>query len=260
MTAGEEVLAVSDLDVRYRSGFQAVSGVSLSLARNERLAVIGPNGAGKTSLVSAICGDLRRKASVTGDLRIEGRSVARRRPHVRARMGLGRTYQVAQVFPGMTVLEHLALARIARRRGVGRWLREVKSEFELTDAEAKVIDLLGLRKVLTQRVSQLGQGDLKLVELAATLCAEPQILLLDEPTAGMGSREAENVCEVIETIVALRPSLSIILIEHNMDVVFRVAQRAIVMHQGRVIADGTPDDVRADSEVRALYLGYHAGA
>lgn len=260
MSAADGVLDVINMSVRYRSGFQAVTDVTVSLGRNERLAVIGPNGAGKTSLVSAICGDLRGKATITGDLRIDGRSGGRKRTHVLARMGLGRTYQVAQVFPGMTVREHIALARIARRRGLGRWVLEVKPDFELTDEEAKVVDLLGLRGLLDSRVSQLGQGDLKLVELAATLSAEPRVLLLDEPTAGMGSKEAENVCEVIETVVSLRPGLSIVLIEHNMDVVFRIAQRTVVMHQGRVIAEGTPDEVRSNQDVRALYLGYHAGA
>jgi branched-chain amino acid transport system ATP-binding protein len=218
-------------------GIRAVDGVSLRVDAGDRVAVIGPNGAGKSTLFGLISGEWRADA---GEVLLAGRAVGGVAPASRARLGLGRTFQTARLFAGMSVRENVELAQIAGRRdGGGVW-----------DALAEV----GLEEGVEREAGALAQGQRKRLELAMVLAGEPRVLLLDEPTAGMGREERRAIMELIVDAVARR-GLTMVFTEHDMDTVFAYARRVVVMDRGKPIADGTPEVVRRDERVRRVYLG-----
>jgi ABC-type branched-subunit amino acid transport system ATPase component len=227
-------------------GVVALDGVSLAVAQGERRAVIGPNGAGKTTLINVLTGEV---PPTGGAVRLAGHDITRLRPWERARLGLAHVYQRAELFAPLSARENVALA-VAARRGPYRVFRAPpRSEHAEADAMLERVGLAGRERVA---VRALSHGERRQLELAVALAQRPRALLLDEPTAGMSPVETARITELI---AGLDRGLTILIVEHDMDVVFRLADRVTVLHEGRVIADGTAADVRGDVRVHDVYLG-----
>jgi len=227
-------------------GVVALDGVSLTVAQGERRAVIGPNGAGKTTLINVLTGEV---PPTGGAVRLAGHDITRLRPWERARLGLAHVYQRAELFAPLSARENVALA-VAARQGPYRVFRAPpRSEHAEADAMLERVGLAG-REGVTVRA--LSHGERRQLELAVALAQRPRVLLLDEPTAGMSPVETARITELI---AGLDRALTILIVEHDMDVVFRLADRVTVLHEGRVIADGTAADVRGDVRVHDVYLG-----
>jgi branched-chain amino acid transport system ATP-binding protein len=244
----DAVLAVEGLRKSF-GGVHAVDGVSLALARGEIRALIGPNGAGKSTLFNILTGQLRPDA---GEVRFEGRRVAGLPPHAVARLGVGRTFQITATFGSLSALENVQVARLARARSSRALLRRA-ARLEVEPARA-LLAQVGLGDDADRPAGVLAYGDLKKLELAIALAREPSLLLLDEPTAGMAPAERGALMGLITSIARAR-GLTVLFTEHDMDVVFAAADRIMVLHQGRLIAEGPPAAVRANTEVQTVYLG-----
>jgi branched-chain amino acid transport system ATP-binding protein len=230
---------------KHFGGIRAVDGVSLRVEGMERVAVIGPNGAGKSTLFGLISGEVRADA---GDVLLEGGSMRGVSPERRARLGLGRTFQTARLFAGLTVAENIELAVLAGRVGADR-----------EDRARGALEEVGLSEGSGRVAGELAQGERKRLELAMVLAGGPRVLLLDEPTAGMGREERVAIMELIVGAVERR-GVTMVFTEHDMDTVFAYATRIVAMDRGRPIADGAPAAVRGDERVRRVYLGGEAGA
>ncbi len=233
------------------SGFRAVSDVDLTVETGQIAAVIGPNGAGKSTLFNLITGHLRPD---TGSVRLDGRDITGAAPHRIVRMGVGRSFQRTNIFAKLTVFENLQAAFLVHRgRGRDFWSRAAALYRDDTERLLASIGLVDQRDTVA---GTLSYGNQKQLELGLALASDPALLLLDEPTAGMSATETHDTIRLIERIAGER-SLTLLFTEHDMDVVFQIAQKIAVLHQGRVIADGAPEEVRADPEVRRVYLGEH---
>ena len=227
--------------------------MSLEVTPGARHAVIGPNGAGKSTLFALMAGAQR---PTVGSVRLGGEDVTRLPEHRRARRGLARTFQHARLFGPATVAANVALAvRRARGDGYRPW-PDRRMEREVGDRVAVLLELVGLGGQEQVSAADLSHGRRRQLEIALALAAEPRVLLLDEPTAGMAAPETRRFVELIH---ALPESLTVVLVEHDLDVVFGVASRLSVLHLGQLLADGDPEQVRADPAVRRAYLG-SAGA
>jgi branched-chain amino acid transport system ATP-binding protein len=242
------LLDVRDLSKSF-GGFQAVSRVSFSVPRGSISAIIGPNGAGKTTLFNLITGHLRPDA---GSVRFKDREVTGIAPHDLCGLGMGRSFQRTNIFPRLTVHQNIQAAFLCHRGRGWNLLGSVDS-FYREDTEA-LLDSVGLLDKAGEVAGFLSHGNQKQLELGITLALEPEILLLDEPTAGMSAQETRESIRLIERIARER-GLTLLFTEHDMEVVFAIAHRITVLHQGEVIADGTPDEVRRHPEVRRVYLG-----
>ncbi len=236
------LLDVDEIVVRY-GGVRAVDVVSFQIHEGEAVALIGPNGAGKSSLFDALSGFVRPSA---GMVRLDGTDVTRRRPERRAADGLGRTFQMAHTFPDLTVAENLLAAAHAGSEGGSspatvHWL----------------LGRLGLADRADDRPGTLPFGALRRLEVGLALAAHPRLLLLDEPTAGMGAADADALCDLLDDLRA-ELGLAVLLVEHDMAVVGRLAERVIVLDQGGILAQGTPAEIASDPEVVAAYLGSNA--
>jgi branched-chain amino acid transport system ATP-binding protein len=242
------VLEVRDVRKSF-DGFQALGGVSLSVAEGQIAAIIGPNGAGKTTFFNVITGHLRPDA---GAIMLEGRNITGVAPHDVCRLGMGRSFQRTNIFPRLTVFENVQAAYISHR-GRGRDLFGRVDRLYADETEA-VLTSLGLRDRAGEVSGFLSHGAQKQLELGIALASEPRLLLLDEPTAGMSATETRETIRLVDRIARER-GLTLLFTEHDMEVVFSIAQKITVLHQGRVIADGAPAAVRADAEVRRVYLG-----
>ncbi len=240
------VLEVRDL-VRRFGALRAVDGVSFQLARGEIRALIGPNGAGKSTCFDLISGLQRPDA---GRVLLAGRDVTRLPARRRARLGLARTFQIAAVFPSMTVEENVRLALIARHRRLAT-VRPARGLFR--EEVAALLAEVGRADHAARPAAELAYGDLKRLELALALALDPLVLLLDEPTAGMGLPERSALAETVVALARAR-GLAVLFTEHDMDVVFRFAERIMVMDHGRLLCVGTPEEVRADPRVLEVYL------
>ncbi len=242
------LLVVKNLTKSF-GGVQAVAGISFELAAGELLALIGPNGAGKSTCFNLLNGQLRPEA---GSVSLAGRDITGREPREIWRLGVGRTFQVTETYGSMTVRENVQLVLLSRaRRLYGIW-RPAASQFR---AEAlALLERVGMADQAQRPCSLLAYGDLKRVELAMALASEPQLLLMDEPTAGMGPGE-RNELMALTAMLTRERGLGVLFTEHSMDVVFTYAQRVLVMARGRIIAQGTPTQVREDPEVQKVYLG-----
>ena len=230
-------------------GFLAVNDATVSVARGQIAAIIGPNGAGKTTLFNLITGHLRPDA---GAVVLEGRDITGLAPHDVCRLGMGRSFQRTNIFPKLTVYENVQAAFLSHRgRGRDLWSRVERLYREETQA---LLGSLGLLERAEETSGFLSHGAQKQLELGIALASEPALLLLDEPTAGMSAAETRETIRLVERIARER-SLTLLFTEHDMEVVFSIAQRIFVLHQGRVIAEGTPTEVRADPDVRRVYLG-----
>jgi branched-chain amino acid transport system ATP-binding protein len=253
MTARDEpILRVEALAKRF-GGLQALGGVDLAVARGEFRAIIGPNGAGKSTLFNAMTGLLRPDS---GRVTFEGREVTGEPPHRVARSGVARTFQITSVFHDLSALENLQVALLAHaRRAWNVWPRANA----LYAAEAReLLALVGLGGSAARPAGTLAHGDQKRLELAIALAGRPRLLLLDEPTAGMAAQERIESIELVHRL-ARELGLACVFTEHDMAVVFAVATRITVMHQGRVLVEGAPAEVRASPEVRQVYLGESLG-
>ncbi|HEV2189858.1 MAG TPA: ABC transporter ATP-binding protein [Stellaceae bacterium] len=233
------------------SGFVAVSDVSFTVETQQIAAVIGPNGAGKSTLFNLITGHLQPDS---GSVTLDGRDITGVQPHQICRMGIGRSFQRTNIFPRLSVFENVQAAYLIHRgRGRNFWSRS--SSFYHDDVEA-LLGQIGLREHAGALAGTLSYGNQKQLELGLALASDPALLLLDEPTAGMSATETHDTIRLIEKIAGER-ALTLLFTEHDMDVVFSIAQKIAVLHQGRLIADGPPAEVRADPTVRRVYLGEH---
>jgi branched-chain amino acid transport system ATP-binding protein len=230
-------------------GFQAVDGVSFTVPRGSISAIIGPNGAGKTTLFNLITGHL---VPDTGRVVFKERDVTGIAPHDLCRLGMGRSFQRTNIFPRLTVHQNVQAAFLCHR-GRG-WNLFAPVEGLYRDETEALLQAVGLLDKADEISGFLSHGNQKQLELGITLALEPEILLLDEPTAGMSATETRESIRLIERIAADR-GLTLLFTEHDMEVVFSIAHRITVLHQGRVIADGAPAEVRRDPEVRRVYLG-----
>jgi branched-chain amino acid transport system ATP-binding protein len=230
-------------------GVRAVDGVDLTLPRGEIRALIGPNGAGKTTLFNMLTGQL---AADAGEVRFKGERITGLAPYLVWRRGVSRTFQITATFGSLTALENVQVARLAHRRRTYSLFSRAGGQ-EATPA-LRLLQQVGLAGEAERPAGVLAYGDLKRLELAMALANEPELLLLDEPTAGMAPAERGTLMALIEGIARGR-ALSVLFTEHDMDVVFAIADRIMVLHQGRVIADGKPEAVRADPGVQRVYLG-----
>jgi len=233
-------------------GVRAVERVSFSVAAGELLAMIGPNGAGKTTCFNLINGQLRPDI---GEIFFEQKQIQALPPRERCRRGIGRTFQVAATFGSMTVRENVQVAVLSNERK----LNALFSSFESTsrDKAKKILEQVGMDAQADRPCAELAYGDLKRVELAVALAARPRLLLMDEPTAGMASAERDELMRLVAGL-ARRENIAVLFTEHDMDVVFQHANRVIVLAEGELIAQGTPAEVRADAQVRRVYLGEEA--
>ncbi|MES2049594.1 MAG: ABC transporter ATP-binding protein [Pseudomonadota bacterium] len=242
------LLQINALTKRY-GGLIATKSLSLEVQAGEIHAIIGPNGAGKTTLIHQIAGSLQPD---TGQIIFDGVDITKLAMHQRVKLGLARSYQITNVFQAFTVLDNLALAVQARSGNSMRFWRQGKNELALFDAATSVAQQLGLSNKLHSLASNLSHGEQRQLELGLALATQPKLLLLDEPMAGMGKDESANLSELIQN---LRGKITVILIEHDMDAVFRLADRISVLVAGSIIASGTPDFIRQHPEVRKAYLG-----
>jgi branched-chain amino acid transport system ATP-binding protein len=238
-----------DRVTRRFGGVVAVDGVSLTLGAGERVSVIGPNGAGKTTLFRLIAGEMRPS---DGRIQLLGRDVTTMPPHRRARIGLARTFQVSNLFVGLTVAENVRLASQARERDQWRFWSPISSDDAAGRAAREVLERVGLEHRAADRVADLSHGEQRQLEVAMALVTSPRLLLLDEPAAGLATAERGRLRRLLE---ALPRSLPLLLIEHDMSLALGLADRVLCLHNGRPIAFGAPDDVRRDETVQAVYLG-----
>jgi len=230
-------------------GLRAVQQIDLSLAPGERHAIIGPNGAGKTTLFNLIAGEL---APTAGRIALFGQDVTRLPPQRRAALGLARTFQVNTLFPSLTVTENLLLAVQGTLPTKLRLHRPISSYRDLYDRARAVLESVGLVGAGEVIVRTLSHGEQRQLEVALALASRPRLLLLDEPTAGLSLAESQRLTGLLK---GLDRSMSLLVIEHDMDVVFDVAERNTVLHDGKVIADGDRDEVKANPLVAEIYLG-----
>ena len=235
-------------------GLQVTRDVSFQLNAGDRVALIGPNGAGKTTLVNLITGDLAPSAGhfLMGDDEITGFSIPER-----VQRGLVRTFQTTRLFQNLTVADNVALAIMQRKRISKRFF---SSSTELPEVRAEwceILSKLGLDRLAYRRVIELAYGQQRLIELAIGLALSPKVLLLDEPAAGVPHDEAPKILEALNQLPA---DIAVLMIEHDMDLVFKFASRVLVLAAGRLIFEGSPADVTADHEVRRAYLGSYADA
>jgi len=244
----EPILRVESLAKRF-GGLEALAGVSLSVAPGEFRAIIGPNGAGKSTLFNAMTGLLRPDA---GRVVFEGREVTGEAPHRLVRRGVARTFQITSVFHDLTALENVQISLLAHARRA--WSVWPRARMLHAERARELLALVGLRGAQARVAGTLAHGDQKRLELAIALAGEPRLLLLDEPTAGMAAQERLESIRLVHR-VARELGVSCVFTEHDMAVVFAVATRITVMHQGRVLAEGTPAEVRARREVQQVYLG-----
>jgi branched-chain amino acid transport system ATP-binding protein len=246
----EPILRLRGIGRRF-GGVAAVADVDLTVRAGERRAILGPNGAGKTTLFNLISGEYPPSA---GTVELFGRDVTTAPARTRARMGLSRTFQTSRLFGGLSVEDNLYLAVLGVGEGHLRLVR-AGADAEMRDKARAMADQVGLGDRLDVMISELSHGEQRQLEVGMARVADPKLMMLDEPAAGLSRAERVNLTE---TLMALDPSVTLILIEHDMDVALRVAEWVTMMHDGRVIVEGTPAEIRANETVHALYLGSHA--
>ncbi len=241
-------LSTHHLSKRF-GGLIATNDVSLTLERGVRHALIGPNGAGKTTLINLLTGVLSASA---GSVSLDGVDVTGLAPHQRVHRGLARTFQINQYFPGLSPLEAVALA-VSERLGHGRrWWRSLASDSSVIDEAATLLARFGLGDALNARTEILPYGKQRLLEIAIALASKPKVLLLDEPAAGVPEEERHEILAILEDLPA---DVTVLLIEHDMDLVFSFAQRVTVLVNGALFTEGSPAEISTDPRVRAVYLG-----
>jgi ABC-type branched-subunit amino acid transport system ATPase component len=246
-------LETSHLVKRF-GGLTATNDVTFRLERGARHALIGPNGAGKTTFINLLTGVLK---PTSGSVRMEGRDITSLRPEQRVRLGLARTFQINQLFPSLTPLEALTLAVSEHYRLGGNPWTSLHAIRDVAEGVARIAEQFDLGDVLQRPTSALSYGKQRLLEIALAFACGPRVLLLDEPAAGVPESERE---EILMAVARLPREVSVILIEHDMDLVFRFADRISVLVGGALLTEGSVEDVSNDPRVRAVYLGEEADA
>jgi branched-chain amino acid transport system ATP-binding protein len=243
------MLETRDLTRRF-GGLAAVDRVSLTVERGEVRSIIGPNGAGKTTLFNLITGAI---APTSGHILFKGRDVTGLAPPAIFRLGIVRSFQVSHLFPRLTVRQNVEVMVYGRVRSSGSpFARPRESAAEVRRRVTAALDRLGMADRADQVAGTLSHGDRRLVEMAMALAAEPELLLLDEPTAGMSAEETRHTAVVLR---GLAPAVTLVIVEHDMSVVMSISDRVSVLHRGQILAEGHPGDIRANPEVQAVYLG-----
>jgi branched-chain amino acid transport system ATP-binding protein len=235
--------------VKSYGGRRVVDALSLTAARGAVTAVLGPNGAGKTTLFNVICGDMPPS---TGTIELYGEDVTRSPARTRVKLGLTRTYQQSRHFLGLTVEDSIYLAIVGVEGGRLRPIRRPRHDTELRERAREAAGRVAIDSKLGELVGNLSHGEHRQVAIAMALAARPRMLMLDEPASGLSRGERVLLTELL---LALDPAITLILIEHDMDIALRVANRVTMMHDGKVIVEGTPDEIRANETVHDLYLG-----
>jgi branched-chain amino acid transport system ATP-binding protein len=249
----EALLQVDRLSKRF-GGILASDDISLTVARGELHAIIGPNGAGKTTLVSQLSGQLKPDS---GTVRFAGGDITSVPQHRRSALGLARSFQITSLFLDMTALDNVALAVQAHAGHSFRFWTNARGESELREPARAALERVGLGDRVNWLASRLSHGEHRQLELAMALAGQPRLLLLDEPMAGMG---LDDSARMVKTLRALKQEVTILLIEHDMEAVFALADRISVLVYGRVIASGPPAEIRANRQVRDAYLGEQEAA
>jgi branched-chain amino acid transport system ATP-binding protein len=244
--AADPILRTDGLTMRF-GGLTAVGNVSITVARGEIRAIIGPNGAGKSTFFNCVTGVLR---PTSGRVFLNGENVAGLPPHRISHKGLARSYQITNILPGATVLENARIAAQSRHHG---WslLRHYRSFHDLIDRARSVLEAVGLLEKEAELAANLSHGEQRNLEIAIALATEPQLLCLDEPTAGMSVTETHATVELVRRIAR---NLTILVVEHDMEVVMNLAHRITVLHYGEVLAEGTPGEIQANPRVQEVYL------
>lgn len=232
-------------------GLIAVDDVTLRVTRGSTHSIIGPNGAGKTTLFNLLTG---KYSPTRGTVLFKGQDVTHAPVHRRPHMGMGRSFQITNIFPNLTVLENVRLAAQALSSDSFRFLRRAESFTNYVDRARAALALVGLESMAETPALVLPHGGKRKLELAILLAAEPELMLLDEPTAGMASEQVPELMRTIETI-RQQGNKTIVLVEHNMNVVMNISDRITVMHIGRVLAEGTPAEISHNNSVQSVYLG-----
>ena len=242
------VLQATNLVMRF-GGITATNQVSLNLERGARHALIGPNGAGKTTLINLLTGVLQ---PTEGRISLDGQDITELAPHQRVKRGMVRTFQINQLFDSLTPLQTLALT-VSQQRGLGsRWWQPLGRQAAVAERCQQLLAQFHLSEVMDQETRLLPYGKRRLLEIAIALACEPRVLLLDEPVAGVPAGERE---ELLQTVAALPADVSVLLIEHDMDLVFSFAKRMTVLVNGAVLTEGDPQTIANDPRVKAVYLG-----
>ena len=242
------VLETVSLEKRFE-GMIATSSVSLALEKGARQALIGPNGAGKTTLINLLTGVLQ---PTDGRILLDGKDITRLQPHQRVRLGVVRTFQINQLFANLTPLETVGLA-VSERAGSGTdWWRLAGRKAQVVEEAVDVLGRFRLTDVMYERTAALAYGKQRLLEIALAIACRPRVLLLDEPAAGVPEAERHDL---LAAVAALPRDVTVLLIEHDMDLVFSFADRISVLVNGSLLAEGAPGDVAADPRVKAAYLG-----
>jgi ABC-type branched-subunit amino acid transport system ATPase component len=242
------ILQTTGLEKRF-GGIVATNNVNLSVEKGARHALIGPNGAGKTTFINLLTGVLKPSS---GRIVLEGKDITDTSPHQRVRLGMARTFQINQLFLDLTPLESVGLV-VSERLGAGSdWWRVVGTKSAVTEEIVEIIERFHLTDVMFDRVAVLPYGKQRLLEIALAFACRPQVLLLDEPAAGVPEAERH---ELLATIEALPQDVTVLLIEHDMDIVFSFADRISVLVNGALFVDGAPEEVAKDPRVKAVYLG-----
>ena len=230
-------------------GVIATDAVDLNVETGEIHAVIGPNGAGKTTLVAQLSGELQPDAGTIG---FEGRPITKLAPHARARLGIARSFQITSLMLDMSVRDNVALAVQAHAGHSFRFWRDARRDTTVTEPAMAALERVGLSDRAMTTAREMSHGEHRLLEIAIALATEPRLLLLDEPMAGMGVEEAQRMIAFLD---GLKGEKTMLLVEHDMDAVFALADRITVLVHGKVIASGAPDQIRGDAAVRRAYLG-----
>jgi branched-chain amino acid transport system ATP-binding protein len=242
------LMTVTDLGKSF-GGIKAVDGISFELAAGELLALIGPNGAGKSTTFNMVNGQLRADV---GSIRFDGTELVGKKPREIWRLGVGRTFQIAETFASLTVVENVQMALLsADGKLFSMWRKAAAHKREEALA---LLEQVGMAPQADRPCSVLAYGDVKRVELAIAMANRPKLLLMDEPTAGMAPKERNELMALTKKLVAER-NMAVLFTEHSMDVVFAYADRTIVLARGRLIAAGTPDEIRAHPKVQEVYFG-----
>jgi branched-chain amino acid transport system ATP-binding protein len=245
----ETVLSAQGLVMRF-GGITATNNITLDLKKGARHALIGPNGAGKTTLINLLTGVLQ---PTEGRITLLGEDITQLAPHQRVRRGMVRTFQINQLFDSLTPLQTLSLT-VSQQLGLGAtWWKPLGSNAQVVERCAQLLEQFHLTEVMNQPTRVLPYGKRRLLEIAIALACEPRVLLLDEPVAGVPAGDRE---ELLQTVAALPADVSVLLIEHDMDLVFSFATRMTVLVNGTVLTEGDPSQIANDPEVKAVYLGH----
>jgi ABC-type branched-subunit amino acid transport system ATPase component len=242
------VLATDHLEKRF-GGIVATNNVSLKIEKGARHALIGPNGAGKTTIINLLTGVLAPSA---GKIFLDGSDITGISAHARVRLGIARTFQINQLFPDLSPLETLGLA-VSERLGSGHdWWRIVGTKSQIVDEVLALLEKFHLVDVMNERTAILPYGKQRLLEIAVAIACKPRVLLLDEPAAGLSPEETRNMVALVR---GLKGRYTIVLIEHKIDIIMSVSDRISVMHFGSLIAEGSPEEIQRNADVRRAYLG-----